>query len=127
LAIGKKGQNVRLASKLTDWKIDIINESEYEKERSKEREKEVSLAFAQEQKAQEMKEQESLSQNILPKVSDLPGVGEKLEEALREHGFDSLEKIAEATEAQLSDIPLIGEKTARKLIESAMGLLKIKD
>lgn len=127
LAIGKKGQNVRLASKLTDWKIDIINESEYEKERSKEREKEISLAFAQEQKAQEMKEQESLSQNILPKVSDLPGVGEKLEEALREHGFDSLEKIAEATEAQLSDIPLIGEKTARKLIESAMDLLKIKN
>ena len=38
LAIGKKGQNVRLASKLTEWKIDIINESEYEKERSKERE-----------------------------------------------------------------------------------------
>ncbi len=126
LAIGKKGQNVRLASKLTDWKIDIINESEYEKERSKEREKEVSLAFAQEHKAQELKEQLSLSQNVLPRISDLPGVGEKLEEALKEHGFDTLEKIAEATEAQLSEIPLIGEKTAKKIIESALDILRIK-
>ena len=126
LAIGKKGQNVRLASKLTEWKIDIINESEYEKERSKEREKEVSLAFAQEQKAQELKEQLTHTQNILPRISDLPGVGEKLEEALIDHGFDTLEKIAEATEAQLSDIPLIGEKTAKKIIESAIDILRIK-
>lgn len=126
LAIGKKGQNVRLASKLTDWKIDIINESEYEKERSKEREKEVSLAFAQEQKAQELKEQESASLNIQPRISDLPGVGEKLGEALREHGFDTLEKIAGATEAQLSEIPLIGEKTAKKIIDSARDILKWK-
>lgn len=37
LAIGKKGQNVRLASRLTGWKIDIINQGEYEKERAKEK------------------------------------------------------------------------------------------
>jgi len=36
LAIGKKGQNVRLASKLTGWKVDIINQVEYESERAKE-------------------------------------------------------------------------------------------
>jgi N utilization substance protein A len=126
LAIGKRGQNVRLASRLTDWKVDIINESEYEKERSKEREKEVSLAFAQEKKAQELKEQQSISQNIQPRIADLPGVGEKLEESLKEYGFDTLEKIAEATESQLSSIPLIGEKTAKKLIESAIDLLKTK-
>ncbi len=33
LAIGRNGQNVRLAAKLTGWKIDIIGASEYEKER----------------------------------------------------------------------------------------------
>ena len=40
LAIGKKGQNVRLAAKLTGWKIDILSESEYDQERQKEREQE---------------------------------------------------------------------------------------
>lgn len=53
LAIGKKGQNVRLAAKLTGWKIDIISQSEYEKERVKERDKEISAAIAHEQALQD--------------------------------------------------------------------------
>jgi N utilization substance protein A len=53
LAIGKKGQNVRLAAKLTGWKIDIISQSEYEKERIKERDKEISAAIAHEQALQD--------------------------------------------------------------------------
>ena len=51
LAIGKSGQNVRLAAKLTGWKIDIISASEYEKEKI-EREKEIKAALAEEAKAQ---------------------------------------------------------------------------
>ena len=47
LAIGKNGQNVRLAAKLTGWKIDIISSSEYEKEKL-EREKEIKAALAEE-------------------------------------------------------------------------------
>jgi len=50
LAIGKKGQNVRLASRLTGWKIDIINQGEYEKERAKEQAQEISDAISHEQK-----------------------------------------------------------------------------
>jgi N utilization substance protein A len=47
LAIGKKGQNVRLASRLTGWKLDIINQGEYEKERAKEHEREeISAAIS---------------------------------------------------------------------------------
>jgi N utilization substance protein A len=53
LAIGKKGQNVRLAAKLTGWKIDIISQSEYEKERVKERDREISAAIAHEQALQD--------------------------------------------------------------------------
>jgi N utilization substance protein A len=53
LAIGKKGQNVRLASRLTGWKIDIINQGEYEKERAKEQAKEISDAISHEQKVLE--------------------------------------------------------------------------
>jgi len=48
LAIGKKGQNVRLASRLTGWKIDLINQGEYEKERAKEREQEIAAAIQHE-------------------------------------------------------------------------------
>lgn len=48
LAIGKKGQNVRLAAKLTNWKIDIINESEYEAKRSKEKDIEIEQSMARE-------------------------------------------------------------------------------
>ena len=48
LAIGKKGQNVRLAAKLTNWKIDIINETEYEKKRAKEKEIKIEQSMARE-------------------------------------------------------------------------------
>src|SRR5512145_1005280 len=48
LAIGKKGQNVRLAAKLSGWKIDILSESEYEQERQKERDQEIEAAIAEE-------------------------------------------------------------------------------
>jgi N utilization substance protein A len=47
LAIGKNGQNVRLAAKLTCWKIDIISSTEYEKEKM-ERDQEVKAALAEE-------------------------------------------------------------------------------
>lgn len=47
LAIGKNGQNVRLAAKLTGWKIDIISSTEYEKEKL-EREREIKAALAEE-------------------------------------------------------------------------------
>ncbi len=52
LAIGKNGQNVRLAAKLTGWKIDIISVSEYEKEKL-EREREIKAALAEETAAQQ--------------------------------------------------------------------------
>ena len=50
LAIGKKGQNVRLAAKLTGWKIDIYSETEYDKMTQKDREKEIEEAIARESK-----------------------------------------------------------------------------
>ena len=51
LAIGKNGQNVRLAGKLTGWKIDIISATEYEKEKV-ERDREIKAALAEEAEAQ---------------------------------------------------------------------------
>ncbi len=61
LAIGKNGQNVRLAARLTGWKIDIISATEYEKEKA-ERDKDIKAALAEEAEAlhqqQEAREQE---------------------------------------------------------------------
>ena len=56
LAIGKNGQNVRLAARLTGWKIDIISATEYEKEKA-ERDKEIKAALAEDAEAQRQQEE----------------------------------------------------------------------
>jgi len=56
LAIGKNGQNARLAARLTGWKIDIISATEYEKEKA-ERDKEIKAALAEEAEAQRQQEE----------------------------------------------------------------------
>jgi transcription termination/antitermination protein NusA len=60
LAIGKNGQNVRLAARLTGWKIDIISATEYEKEKV-ERDKEIKAALAEEAEAQRLQEEARLA------------------------------------------------------------------
>ncbi|RMH35259.1 MAG: transcription termination/antitermination protein NusA [Nitrospirae bacterium] len=62
LAIGKNGQNVRLAAKLTGWKIDIISTSQYEKEKL-EREREIKAALAEEAASQEEREARAISES----------------------------------------------------------------
>ena len=56
LAIGRNGQNVRLAAKLTGWKIDIISASEYEKEKL-ERDRDIKAALAEEAAAQRQQDE----------------------------------------------------------------------
>ncbi|MFQ5579531.1 MAG: transcription termination factor NusA [Nitrospiria bacterium] len=123
LAIGKKGQNVRLASRLTGWKIDIINQGEYEKERAKERDQEISAAISHEQKLQEdaqiLEDQRQIDENREFTLMDIPGVGGKVADALAEHGLDSIEKLAETDQTTLCELPMIGAKTASKIIEGA--------
>ncbi len=93
LAIGKHGQNVRLASKLTGWELDIRTRQEIVQEKE-----EAKKARAQ---------------------MTLDGVGEKVLDSLIEAGFDSLEKIKDASIDQLTQIKGIGEKKAEKIIEAA--------
>jgi N utilization substance protein A len=130
LAIGKKGQNVRLAAKLTGWKVDIMSETEYEKERMKEQEREISAAVAQELRLSEEKERQQRQRDVEqdvgsrgPSVADLPGVGEKLAGVLIEHGYDSVAKIAQASLEELMALPKVGAKTASKILAAAQGIL----
>lgn len=78
LAIGKNGQNVRLAAKLTGWKIDIISVSEYEKEKL-EREREIKAALAEETAAQ--LEHEAGAEKPSPTVAGDGATGEECEVA----------------------------------------------
>ncbi|HKV46652.1 MAG TPA: transcription termination factor NusA [Candidatus Acidoferrales bacterium] len=97
LAIGKKGQNVRLASKLIGWNIDIKSEEE------KRREVEAQMAAL-----------------TAPgtALSELAGVGPKTIEKLEAAGITSIEKLADMTPEQLVEIPGIGEKMVEKIHQS---------
>jgi N utilization substance protein A len=97
LAIGKKGQNVRLASKLIGWNIDIKSEEE------KRREIEAQMA--------------ALTAPGTP-LSELKGVGPKTIEKLEAAGISSVEKLADMTPEQLIEIPGIGEKMVEKIHQS---------
>jgi transcription termination/antitermination protein NusA len=97
LAIGKKGQNVRLASKLIGWNIDIKSEEE------KRREIEAQMA--------------ALTAPGTP-LAELAGVGPKTIEKLETAGITSIEKLADMTPEQLVEIPGIGEKMVEKIHQS---------
>ncbi|MDD5449564.1 MAG: transcription termination factor NusA [Candidatus Omnitrophica bacterium] len=102
LAIGKHGQNVRLASRLVGWEIDVRSRSQIN-----ERKKPVEEPSAEEVE----KDQRS--------IETLEGVGKKTREILFKAGFDTVDKIKNATVDDLVKLEGIGKKTAEKIIKSA--------
>ena len=94
LAIGKKGKNVKLAAKLTEYKLDIFTEEEFEDKISEER-------------------------RITSHVSDLDGVTPKIAEILKVHGYTSVQDIHVAGIDELSHLEGLGKKTVTKIKESA--------
>jgi len=96
IAIGRSGQNVRLASKLTGWRLDVISETKY---------------------SEDMKKgYESLTR--------LPGVGISMADALYEHGFYSSKALADATSDDLIEIRGVSEEKAHELIAAAKDFEK---
>jgi N utilization substance protein A len=114
LAIGKKGQNVRLAAKLTGWRIDIKSEEE------KRREVEAQLEGFEAAVSSEEAPAEAAPAAAAATFS-LPGVGDKTMRKLIEAGFGTAEKIAGATVEALSEVQGIGLKTAERIIAMARG------
>lgn len=97
LAIGKKGQNVRLASKLTGWKIDIISEAN------------ASARTA-----------ESIFNLML-----IPNMSDTMAQNIFQSGFGSFQSIAEADVSEIKGIPgYETEEKAQVLMKDAQALLK---
>jgi N utilization substance protein A len=106
LAIGKKGQNVRLASKLIGWNIDIKSEEE---------------------KRREIEEQMAALTAPGTSLSELKGIGPKTIEKLESAGITSIEKLADMKPEQLVEIPGIGEKMVEKIHQSVVAYFEALD
>jgi N utilization substance protein A len=96
LAIGKRGQNVRLGSKLTGLRIDIKSESKMEK----------------------------ISAEVLERFKDLPYVGDVGSRALYNEGFRSVQEVAEADPNDLARTLEMNREKAAEIVESAVTLSK---
>jgi N utilization substance protein A len=95
LAIGKRGQNVRLGSKLTGWHIDVKSESKYQK---------------------------TLKEGYQSLLA-LPGIGEATADHLYEVGFASAEDVASAEIEELAAVPGISQQKAENFIQAAKAYL----
>ncbi len=122
LAIGKKGQNVRLAAKLTGWRIDIKSEEEKRREvEAQFGELEVPADGATEGTESADATEPGVVGDEAPLPYTLAGIGDKTVRKLVEAGFDSAAAVAGATVEQLSEISGIGGKTAEKILAAANG------
>jgi len=101
-AIGKKGQNVRLASQLVGWSIDIKSESE---------------------KKREIEEEMARVQRGTREMKSLPGVGDVIIQRLLDAGYRSLEELVQTGAEELCKIEGVGDKTAQKIVEASKDLI----
>lgn len=94
LAIGKKGQNVRLASKLSGWKIDIKSESRMEK----------------------------ISSEILEKFKGLPHIGDVASRILYNEGFRSIKEVGEVDPEELAKVLELEKEKAAEIVGVAIQM-----
>ncbi|MDP2905516.1 MAG: transcription termination factor NusA [Candidatus Omnitrophota bacterium] len=104
LAIGRHGQNVKLASRLIGWGLDIRTKT---------------MAAEQAGKKAEVVESEEVAQEAGLSLEQLPGVGEKTADNLKKAGIKTVADILSTGLEALTEIKGIGQKKAQKLIEEA--------
>jgi N utilization substance protein A len=99
LAIGKKGQNVRLASRLVGWDIEIKSEAE----------KKVEVEAEMERVARALEEFEKV-----------PGLGDRIISRLIDAGFRSVAQVSASNLGDLTNIPGVGELLALKIFDACI-------
>ncbi len=109
LAIGKKGQNVRLASKLLDWEIDIKSAEEKKQEILDQ----MDLQFA--------------AQAAAIGLEEVDGISPKNRERLEGVGIETVQQLAESSIEELVEIQGVGEKTAQRLLSVAEAFLEAQE
>lgn len=128
LAIGRHGQNVRLASELVGWELNIFSPTQWQEKIDQASASEASEAEAEKpskkKAAKEPKEAKESSEQTSTggTIADLEGVGDKMVLALQEAGYDSLEKIADADLDELTQVKGLGKIKAAKIIKEAKKL-----
>jgi len=103
LAIGRRGQNVRLASQLTSWQIDILTEAEESERRQKEFTERTTLFM------------------------DALDVDETVAQLLASEGFADIEDVAYVPLEDLSDIEGFDEETAQELQSRAVEYIEARN
>lgn len=99
LAIGKAGQNARLAARLTSWKINILSETEYKAIKKAEEEEKIDL-------------------------EEITTVGAKIKSKLIEEGIETVQELLQKTEEELLAIEGIGPKTVERLLQGGRSLME---
>ncbi len=125
LAIGKRGQNVRLASELVGWELNIFTAEQWAQQQEPPVPEEPSLEGVVEETAafSTAENKDSLDSEL----SKLSSVGTKTIEALQEAGFQTIESIAAASIEDLTRIKGLGTIKAEKLIEEAESMTGKKE
>jgi len=107
LAIGRKGQNVRLASKLLGWEINIKGQED--------------------RKIEILQQMDSPANNTTLPLWELDGVSKKLQEKLEAYGIKNVESLAAMNTEDLKSIPGIGPKTAENIVSKLQTFQKTDD
>ena len=93
-AIGKEGKNVRLAAKLTEWKIDLVSSREY------------SI-------------RQRVTEEMTMKLGEMEGVSDALLVTLEEFGIQTIEHLADESLERLQQVPGLDEEAAENLLATA--------
>jgi N utilization substance protein A len=95
-AIGRRGQNVRLAAQLTGWRIDIFSESKHGE----------------------------MLDTTRSEISRIAGIDEAMTEAMIRYGFQSAQEVADAPLAEVVEMLSVDEKTAQAVIDGADAVVE---
>ncbi len=99
LAIGKEGQNVRLASRLTGWQIELVS-------------------------SRDLEQRERFQEQLMMPIGEMVGVTDKMAERLKAAGVNTVQKLIKTPREELLEIPGLGPKSVDKLIATAEGTVK---